>query len=149
MPVVGAPPQIATAAEAQPMQAAQLAALRAQLAPIYGDPGAVQARPQLGMAPEAAGYQRPSLQAPAPAEAAPMPWVQQWRQYLQQQAAYQQQLAQQMHGLGPLGNQLTLPAINQMVSARRNEVLQALMGAPGGARALGVPGIGPGGQPLP
>ena len=82
----------AAPAQAQGMSPAQLAALRQQLAPIYGDPSAAQTRPQ--------------LQAPAPAEAAPMPWGQQWQQYLQQQAAYQQQLAQQQHNLGPFGNQL-------------------------------------------
>jgi hypothetical protein len=94
--------------------------------PTYADPGALAQRPQLQGAP--------------PPQESVMPWMQQWRQFLQQQAAYQQQIAQQMHGLGPYSNALTGPAqIQQLVNSRRNEVMQYLMGA-GGPRSLAPPG---------
>lgn len=82
--------------------------------------------PQLGAAP---------VRGSQPSET-PQPWMQQWRKYLQEQAAYQQQIAQQLHGLGPYANNLT--DLQQRVAAHRNEVMQQMLGM--GAGAFGKPG---------
>lgn len=91
-------------------------------------------RPQPSYAGPPGGLDMPQLQGAGPAQNAPMPWKQQWQDYLVQQAAYRQQLAQQLHGLGPYSNALTLPQVGAAVNARRNEVMQYLMGA-GGPRS--------------
>jgi hypothetical protein len=78
-----------------------------------------------------AGYGAASVQSAPPPQEIPQPWRQQWQQYLQQQAAYRQQLAQQLHGLGPYGNALTLPQVQQSVDARRAQMMQVLMGVGG------------------
>jgi hypothetical protein len=77
------------------------------------------------------GYGAAALQPTPPPQEIPQPWRQQWQQYLQQQAAYRQQLAQQLHGLGPYGNALTLPQVQQSVDARRSQMMQVLMGMGG------------------
>lgn len=93
---------------------------------------------------QAAGLQPPALSRPGPPGQAgapgddTAPWKQRWQDYLQQQAAYRQQLTQQMHGLGPYANQLTLGQIQQAVDARRSQVMQAMLGAgPGVFRGPG------------
>lgn len=127
----------ATATANKPFAAAQLQAPpRPPQATFAGTPsgyGVAQLQP--AAAPGGYGASQPRYSQPGEITQA---WKLRWQEYLQQQAARQQQLAQALHGLGPYGNALTLPQIGDAVNARRQTVMQYLLGA--GPRSFGGPG---------
>lgn len=120
----------AAAAQAKPPELGQ-ATLGRPPNPTYPGAPAGYGAASVQSAGAPTGYGAASVQSTPPPQEIPQPWRQQWQQYLQQQAAYRQQLAQQLHGLGPYGNALTLPQVQQSVDARRSQMMQVLMGMGG------------------